>query len=568
MFCASCGNKISITDKFCTACGIANSRYPAPPSLSVLKSATVERPGIKRAPQPPISNVGVRALFIVGHDQPDSCIEWIKNRYPSSFVERFSTVGAVRQSTANLARQGEIEYLCLVGSSKSVPTCRISEGAHEIDLESDLFYASQRLVVDSVVDFQSEGTFHKGIKYKETIARIGVDEVVGHVPVGRIPFDDFDVWTEYLLSLESIDRNSSGEWIALSNFDAHWVNECRALFNKVGGDDFGSVYAIPDELNQIDGKYKGKGFKPSSRVIINLHGGIPEDIGSDQKFSTEYVPPQKHTMVDPAEYGPYPGSIVFLFACFGGSSKWWETGFIAKFFQSRGLSILASSNTVWVTDLDDTDCSKPSSVKLSAEFFMAIEKHGMSLGNAFSYAKQTVLADALQETDPRYFFKVLKEILQFSLYGAPWVVPADYQAGASHDTSATSLTGTLSVGGSVLDRIRSGSGLQAARQKNTLLSDVRQRLQKSLGPDGVAYFGLNNGHFLETLKESGRYATIAQGAGVAETSMMNARFGVLGINGRSYLSAEIDDSTSGFNQKIMIFLDEENQVVKTFKSKG
>ncbi|WP_395770891.1 hypothetical protein [Arenimonas sp.] len=567
MFCTGCGKKISI-EKYCSACGKLNHGHLANDGSIKHELTEQDKPISTNAYGPIIANQEVRALFVLGHDLHGEHLEWLKAKYPNSSVERFSTVGGVRQSAANLASQGAIDCLCLIGSSKSVPTCRISEGSHEIDLESDLFYASQRMVVDSVVDFQSERTFSKGVKYRESLARIGVDEIVGFVPVGRIPFDDFTVWSEYLTSLDRMDHGSGGEWIALSNFDSHWVNECEALFKRIGGEDFGHVFTIPDEQILIDGKFKDNGFKRSSRLVINLHGGIPNSGNDGQMFSTEYMPPQKHTLVDPSDYGPFPESIVFLFACFGGSSKWWNTGFIPKFFKSSGLSILASSNTVWVTDEDDFDCSKPSSVKLSAEFFIAIEKHGMPLGGAFSYAKQKVLADALQESDHRYFFKTLKEILQFSLYGAPWVVPVGRRMEDSLETHDANASGGRLAGGSVLGRVRSGGGLQSFRQKNTLLSEVRQRLKQSLGAQGVSYFGLNNSYFIDNLIESGRYAAIKHEVGVSGFGPENAKFGVLEFNGRSYVSGEIDAKGDGFNQKIMIFLDEDNQVVKTFKSKG
>jgi hypothetical protein len=135
----------------------------------------------------------------------------------------------------------------------------------------------------------------------------------------------------------------------------------------------------------------------------------------------------------------------------------------------------------------------------------------------------------------------------------------------THDANAS---GGRLAGGSVLGRVRSGGGLQSFRQKNTLLSEVRQRLKQSLGAQGVSYFGLNNSYFIDNLIESGRYAAIKHEVGVSGFGPENAKFGVLEFNGRSYVSGEIDAKGDGFNQKIMIFLDEDNQVVKTFKSKG
>ena len=144
MICQYCSFNLKDSSKFCGNCGACVIDH-------VLSSTHVS---LTR------SNPNVRTLFVLGRNQSEESIAWLKQKYPSSKIERFTSIGAIRELAARMHRSGQIESICLIGTIATVPTDRLFDDgvtqrasknltSHHF-VESDFLYGTQAFTIDEL----------------------------------------------------------------------------------------------------------------------------------------------------------------------------------------------------------------------------------------------------------------------------------------------------------------------------------------------------------------------------------------------------------------------------------
>ena len=515
-----------------------------------------------------------RVLFVVGSRVPSEDLDWLGSNFPNSRAIRFSTRGAVRESVRSLAQRSAIDSLCLIGSNDSVPTFNLEEedeSANSNDenqirnpatVESDLLYTTDRFapqVVPHHRDSLSDSRSYRRVQ------SLGVEHIAGIIPVGRVPFDDPQLWRDYLERSRIIRNNKSHEWIAISDSSENWVWECRTVLNSLGV--AGELLSLPEEYeeepeNDGNGRRGELSIHPlqrGARMMINLHGGAPRS-GSEQSFYDNYG----------NDYGlpkevDYQDASLFLFSCYGGNSYWWEDGAIKSFLVKGGILAIAASAAVWCSDPDETagDGPPPGAVQLCFEFFKFVDM-GIPIGDALSMAKMATMKSALESDDDWLFFKAFKEIVQFSLFGAPWVA---FGANADSNRRAESEQGASNM--SLLDRVRSRSSAPraASQQGGRLIDEIRSALKLSLGQSCELY-SLSATEFTHHFNSARKPEVLKAQLAEFGLQMSATRVDRLSRNGKQYFWVPCDapgNRTSNGQHSAVI--DQFGQVLKIFRAK-
>lgn len=578
MYCSQCGSEIPPQAKFCGGCGklvAATARTSVSESLDRLRfnSATsrlgsrAENQGSRHS-EPQLDNE-VRCLFVVGATQTTEAINWLKSKYPKSYVIKFSTIGAIRETVLRYARDQEINHLCLIGTADSVPPHKISlsNSQHGLgsdhvefyELESDVFYCSESFNISTVPDIREDST--RSMFYRHSVKRSITADTLGIIPVGRIPFDDFSTWKNYLLEIESVSSTEIPDWIAIaSQENLDWGKECEVVLQNLNKK--GNLYVVPHDWERLLSDQESRGFKPGSRVQVNLHGEPPKSDHLKSQLFGSKAPPGEYTTFDLSDAKPYPNNIMFLYACYGGNSGWWHTGFIPEFFRGGGCALIASSTSVWCSSHFEEYAPNlpPGAVEICAEFFKSLDS-GLTLGDALTVAKATTLSNSLEVAGGLDFCKTLKEVCQFSLFGAPWFTP-------NKSVSATNKSEGSKRVGSLLDSIRSGSRInRSGINSSSILSQVRERLHKSLG-SGAEYFTLSRQSVIDAYRNVGVLEKISNSVRSAGFEFESSNFESLELNGIQLQIAISPSSNKDSSVELMSVIDGQGQILKTYKSKG
>ncbi len=488
MHCIYCNRPTAPNAKFCGFCG--NKINPAI-SNNLLNNARSSR-GFEQIPstlkRPEVEQYGSskdkdRIYFVLGlpmyRDQ--RLIDWLAQHYPNAKIVKFSNRAVIQRQVYDLGRNGNIDGLCLIGSARSIPPFiigNIDETATGFGFESDAFYASQVQPVNEVPDSSADvSNVHKRFE------RLGADALIGVVPVGRIPTDDPETALSYLSALMLPRESGTPSWVCVCATDADWMSESEAVLRHVGAN---ATFATAPTATERTPSYQASLSRLSDRLIgsnlvVNLHGEAPRK-GAPQLLIGE---PQDPPYVDLADLGNVAHSTSFLFSCYGGHSGWWEDGVVGNFLAARARAVVASSGAVFTTDLSKPVGSfgahPPGAVQLCASFFDKIN-NGFNYGHALTMAKSETLIDAI-ELGPQAFAIALKEVTQFSLFGAPWAKPF-------HSDDNELKGGQRSESGNerirLIDRVRSGAGAPSQFSASAgILNRMRDNLRERLRGDVV-----------------------------------------------------------------------------------
>ena len=567
MPCLYCGAPIPLGGKFCGKCGKRQDVEASAPLATSAPARSVASIGRSSLP---LANpdLKVRTLFVIGTQSSRDSEAWLRAKFPNSQVMKFSTVGAVREAVLRMAKSKAIESLCLIGTAKTVPPHRLHDDSEFVSyqrshrdknfkpVESDLFYCSEKL---SLQNLPTQDAFHSSGAVEAHYLKLDPIQAVGVVPVGRIPFDDFSDWKSYLEREVSCTNPFDASWVAVSDASESWVWECKTVFDNIKVDSL--LCCVPDEAEEfVERCADGDGLEEGTRLLVNLHGGWPTEGRSQILVDNDGNP------FDITDIKNFSSSTLFLFSCYGGNSGWWNsTGAIYNFFVNGGVAAVASSTSVWCSDPSESEQGEvpPGAVQLCAEFFRATNE-GMNLGEALNYAKIKTMADAIARAESWFFCKAVKEVLQFSLYGAPWLYLTQTQKNPTQPSIAQSKNAS-----SMLDKVRNGLSLNQIRSQGggDLLGEIRERLMASIGPTGVDFFSQTREYALKTLQNKGSFEQLQAQLDVEGFNIYESHFELISWGGTTQQILTVSGAEDVDNQ-LMVFLDEAGSIIKSMKMKG
>jgi hypothetical protein len=393
----------------------------------------------------------------------------------------------------------------------------------------------------------------------------------GALPLGRIPSDDISLWQSYFESLNSFS-SAPTTCVAISNYpdedypnEADWVGESRATLRE--GKQSGCVSqrlytlgAMDEDRLQIDivNEYPTS-FPDSSRIIVNLHGGMPDGSDSEQEFVTSWddgYPPRASLSL--TAFNSFNKSILYLFSCYGGNSGWWNSGgAIPHFLKHGGLSVVASSTCSFVSPLDDKGNVIKGSALMCAEFFKALDA-GLSLGEAIKLAKMKTFIAAMKG-GPAEFCIAIKEIYQYSLYGAPWATTKPRRDIHTAESN------------SILDKIRNNATsdtLSNIRAGSDILNKVRQDLRESLGEEGIKYFTHTNDYVMRKLSMDNKLETLSTELEALGLNIGHAHFESVSWSGRKYNLGTLKNERNSSQAAMLLILDDDGNLIAKMEARG
>lgn len=566
LFCTKCGSKTLAEAKFCAACGnkLTPSISPSTKDVGLNPISREYAYASGAAGQIKVQpDLEVKTLFVIGSQTPRDSENWLKSKFPNSQIIRFSTIGAIREAAKRKYAIGQIESLCLMGTAKTVPTGFLHEESESDEyqdnhpfwsVESDLLYVESGLL------------FHELPSTSVSDPSNFLQRINGHVieggilALGRIPSDNLEFWQSYFQSLESFS-SAPIACIAISNYPPDWINETRATLTNArnSGCMSQSLYTLGAlESDDIDlSNDAPEDFADGSRIIVNLHGGFPEDSEPTQELTTN----NPNYSLQLTSFNSFPRSILYMFSCYGGNSGWWRSGgVIPHFLENGGIAVIASSSVSFVSVLDEDVNIVRSSALMCAEFFKNIDA-GFTFGDAIKLAKMRTFMAALDDLDsaPWLFCVAIKEVFQFSLYGAPWatVNPRPIK-------EATGSSG-------ILDKIRSGGAsntLSAIKAGAETLNQVREALHKSLGEQGIKYFSNTNNYVIGKLTKNGKLGELSSELGDLGFDINYAHFESVSWSGKSYTIATLRDENKPNQAAMLLILDDEGNLITKMEAKG
>jgi hypothetical protein len=559
MICQNCRLDVKDASKFCGNCG---TRVMDSASSSVKLTST--RP-----------NSNVRTLFVLGRNQSADSIAWLKQKYPSSKVELFTSIGAVRELAARMQRSGQIESICLIGTIATVPTDRLFDdgvsqrGAKNLTshhfVESDFLYGTQAFTLDELPHPQD---FDQSLLTRQLLQKIGIQHLSDMIAVGRIPFDQFSDWRLYLESLDKDLSEATVEWVALTANEEDWKWECEVIFSWL--EVHASLYSVPpdDEYSDFLERVglRGKTDATVKRILINGHGAEPDGSGQ-QSFHFYSDDPDTNSGFanDFSELTDCEGDALFLFACHGGDSGWWNDGLLGRFLGNGGRVAVAASSNVYCTQPSEQEDREvpPGALQVCAEFWTAADT-GLPAGAALVYAKQKALLDALQR-HPTFFARCLKEVLHFSLYGAPWTSLINKQDKIKLKP-ACEVVGTTVTKVSLLNQIRTGSFRSSMGSgQDKILPDIRQKLRTSLGAD-ASFFSLEADQVLKSYQQNVAFNDLSRSLGDVGLDITQASFQSLRLGEKRFHLAEIP-TVPGKRAGALVVMDDQGTLIQKYHLK-
>ena len=510
----------------------------------------------------------IRSLFILGANAPTEDLNWLKRRYPNSQVVRFSTRGAIRETVNSFSKRGVVDSLCLIGTNDTVPTFNIYDedetlrqeqslgGRHLKPVESDLFFCADRFQIQGIPDYNDH---IKSTAVANRVQRFTAEQIAGALPVGRIPFDESRLWQSYLDRIERNELGNDPEWLAITDSSDEWMWECETVLSSLSVS--GNVIALPnEEIDELDGGMGLNHVPRGARLLINLHGSLPSDT-EHQAFSDNYGNSYRL-----AEELKFPEASLFLFSCYGGNSRWWKTGAIKNFFEQGGALAIAASTAVWCTEPSETDSKAPppGAVQLCYEFFNAVEI-GIPIGEAFCIAKMNTIKSALDSGTDWLFCKSMKEIVQFSLYGAPWLT---LNSSNSRDTDNQPRPAKAKT--RLIDTIRQGIVDRQIQEKSTnrLIDSIREKLNQSLGKE-CEFFKATTEYVAQNLQNNEALTALQKELRTDNFELSDTKHESFLRNGnRYYWTTMLATGPQSQQHELSVLLNANGDVVKSFKLKA
>jgi hypothetical protein len=509
-------------------------------------------------------NSEIRSLFVIGSQSTNEEIQWIKNKFPMSQYFKFTTPGAVREAVARMVAAKAIDFLCILGTSKTIPPYKLHDKRESEEfrdksgrklfkvVESDLFFSSNSSSLSEIPEDEYDGKLDY---IKSRFSKLTAEDICGVIPVGRIPFDDLASWQNYFNCVEKKFIKSKTNLIAISDSTTDWQWECSAVFDHLGVN--GDLKCIPDDLsNFLLNCAENNGLQPNSKLIINLHGGPPNEY--QQIFVDNVGNP-----FNPLEIGKFPNSLLFLYPCYGGNSGWWEKGVIPSFLKNEGRAVIASSTMVYCSSPEEDGLIGPGAVQLCAEFFDKISK-GYSYGESLNYAKSKTLTDALNSENDWLFCKALKEIIQFSLYGAPWLT--EQSSDKIKENELLQADSKLSL----LDQIRNHDLALEINSDSpiSLLDKIRNELRIKMINKAEEY-ECSNAYVLNKLGNLDHFKSLKTQLSDDGYDSDDSVFDMVIKDNNVFHMVTIPSQNFEKNRSsILLILDSEGRLIKSYKTKG
>ena len=564
-FCSKCGIKTLLNARFCGVCGNA-----------LASSAEFSEDTGRTTPQTFNSesnlksnrlNNQVRSLFVIGAKAPRESEIWLKTKFPNSRVIRFSTIGAIREASRRMFELGEIASLCLMGTAQTVPTGRLHEADETTkqqhspfwSVETDLLYVESDILLHELPSPQAG-------EPSNFLQRINSRVIEGGIlPLGRIPSDDITFWQSYFDSLDSFKANPVA-CVAITNYPQIWMDETRAALAKAK--DFGCMNQSLYRLDAPDGSEMDADildgipdyFVEGSRIIVNLHGGLPQDNLDVQEFSSD-SPSSPFRLTS---FKRFPQAILYLFSCYGGNSGWWRSGgVIPHFLGNGGVAAVASSTISFVSQLGIRKDIVGGSALMCAEFFKNIDA-GLTFGDALKAAKMKTFMAALNDlqSEPILFCRAIKEIFQYSLFGAPWGVL---------NSACTSVENESGSSSGILGRVRARSTsntISAVRAGSEELNKIRKQLNESLGDEGVKYFSRTSSYVMDSLSKNGALESLSNELSLMGYDISHAIFDSVRWADHHYNLVTLRSKTSSKQVGMLLILDDSGNLIAKMEAKG
>ena len=356
--------------------------------------------------------------------------------------------------------------------------------------------------------------------------------------------------------------------MALTANEEDWIWECEVIFNCL--DVRASLYIVPphDEYSDFldNVSLRGRTNATVKRILINGHGAEPDGSGRQSfYFYSDDTDTNSGFANDFSELTDCDGDSLFLFACHGGDSGWWDSGLLCRFLGNGGRVAIAASSNVYCTQPSEQEHQEvpPGALQVCAEFWTAADT-GLSAGAALVYAKQKALVDAL-ERHPTFFARCLKEVLHFSLYGAPWVSLPNKEN--KNKFSQIGLPRQqFEPKPSLLEQVRAGNfRLPLSAGQDKILTDIRQKLRTSLGAD-ASFFSLQADQVLKRYQQIGVFSHLSRALGDAGLDLTRASFQALQLGEKRFHLAEIP-TLPGKRAGALVVMDDRGTLIQKYQLK-
>jgi hypothetical protein len=569
LFCTKCGSKTLPEAKFCGACGNKLKPSASSPEHRFNESTlnfTFNNSSQKMNHR---SNLEVKTLFVIGSQTQSESEAWLKSKFPNSKIIRFSTIGAIREAAKRMFSLGQIDSLCLMGTSKTVPTAMLhEEGETESfqpdrpfwSVETDLLYVESNLVIHELPSTESNDP-------SNFLQRINSQVIEGGIiPLGRIPSDDLSFWQHYFESIESYTPAPTA-CVAISNYPPNWVVESRAALSegKNSGCMSQTLYTLGAlDDGDLDDDILNDGpvtFAEGSRIIVNLHGGLPQNGEPTQELTTDHP----NYSLQLTSFSSFPKAILYLFSCYGGNSGWWKPGgVIPHFLSNGGIAAIASSSVSFVSALDENENIVRGSALMCSEFFKNIDA-GLTFGEAIKLAKLKTFMAAMEDFNaqqhPEFFCIAIKEIFQYSLYGAPWATVKPNDNAPKKFANSNSL----------IDKIRSGQAsntITSTRAGSSTLDQIRKQLNDNLGMEGIKYFTHSKNYVVAQLSKNGKLEQLTNEISSTGFDVNQANFESVCWLGHRYNLAILRDEKKPNQTGMLLVLDDAGNLIAKMEAKG
>lgn len=478
-FCSNCGARTG-SDSFCGECGTAIDVEPktAKPSVASTASHIASAPaGVSTARSAVDDDAAsehsrrMGTLFVCSTTlsrgpRGAQLIAELRRRTTLIDVLLVDAQDALTRTQARLNElsvsqaSSKVDAVCLVGSDATLPHARIDDrtGRGEYVLTDNFF---------GRVDTPDEDERMAG-------------DLLAHVPVSRLPFDDAEVIIELLRRPDVLSPTWNNGVLVSCEV---WRGASAAVVEHLGAVE--RLHLAPPSTNDhVDGLLAAS----PGRLYFNVHGTDVEPVWVGQGHDGHHPEVLRSSMISVA-----PGAVVVSEACFGAACFEGEEA-IGQAFLTRGASAFFGSTIIaW-----GPPQAPPGLADLIPIHVYQQLDAGRSASEALQAAKRAICDDYL-ERDEVLCAQVENTLLSFCHYGFPWCrsttrpqsgrkppgVPNGAKSATTRSKTPSLLSSLRSGSSGVLGRVRAGVADKASRQGwgvDTFLTAPLEDIAATLGP--------------------------------------------------------------------------------------
>ena len=444
------------------------------------------------------------------------------------------------------ARQGTVQYVCIIGDWNDVPPSYVPNNFMEHDgdefCQTDALYgAVEEFNVDDPLTSIPEITVGRiPITNREIVQRVLSNDPV--VPVASNSF-------QYGVTAECWEVASHE---IISSFCTLDNSIQRGLLPQdITTLPKSTILCSPEWTEEDLRKIASNGpAEPFGLIFFNVHGGADEPQWVGESKNGQYV-----EIFQPGTITDFNSALLLSEACYGGAMFYDSPSIVEHFFESGGNSFVGSSTIAYgsrTTPLCAAD--------LIAKHYVSSLYSGKTQGESLKLAKLEALTE-----DPLSMEYGLKTALSFNLFGAPWQTltrsssPQLLNAASQNDPSRQT--------GSVLDRVR--GNLQAPTLiKSDTINKFREMYRSRLPPRS-RQFMIEKDEVLKKLREFRDFSRIIREIEQCQGSLENSQMDFMsaGDSKAFRLFCRIGH-TSKAKRSLFLMIDTQGQLIKTIVSKG